>query len=172
MGGRSMQFYRRVMEVVYQMMIEHGVLGFFIAAFLAGSFMPFSSEVVMIALLTAGVDPWGLVIWGTIGNTLGSVFNYWIGSLGNPRWIKKWAHVSEEQLAKGLHYVDRYGFWAGWLAWVPLLGSLITVALGLMRARFGPTMINIFLGKFIRYWLIMFAMVESGKLVEEFGLLD
>lgn len=172
MGGRSMQFYRRVMEVVYQMMIEHGVLGFFIAAFLAGSFMPFSSEVVMIALLTAGVDPWGLVIWGTIGNTLGSVFNYWIGSLGNPRWIKKWAHVSEEQLAKGLHYVDRYGFWAGWLAWVPLLGSLITVALGLMRARFGPTMINIFLGKFLRYWLIMFAMVESGKLVEEFGLLD
>lgn len=172
MGGRSMQFNRRAMEVVYQLMIEHGVLGFFIAAFLAGSFMPFSSEVVMIALLTAGVDPWGLVIWGTIGNTLGSVFNYWIGSLGNPRWIKKWAHVSEEQLAKGLHYVDRYGFWAGWLAWVPLLGSLITVALGLMRARFGPTMINIFLGKFLRYWLIMFAMVESGKLVEEFGLLD
>lgn len=157
------------MESLYQLMIEHGVSGFFVASFLAGSFMPFSSEVVMVALITAGVDPWGLVIWGTLGNTLGSVFNYWIGSLGNPRWIKKWTGVTEAQLEKGLHYVDNYGFWAGWLAWVPLLGSLITVSLGLMRARFGPTMINIFLGKFLRYWLIMWAMVESGKLVEKFA---
>lgn len=157
------------MELVYQLIIDHGVSGFFVASFLAGSFVPFSSEVVMIALITAGVDPVGLVIWGTLGNTLGSVFNYWVGSLGNPRWIQKWTGVTPEQLDRGLLYVERYGFWAGWLAWVPLLGSLITVALGLMRARFSLTMINIFLGKLIRYWLIMFAMVESGKLVEQFA---
>ena len=119
----------------------------------------------MVALVTAGVDPWGLVVWGTVGNTLGSVFNYWIGSLGNPRWIKKWTGVTEEQLTRGMHYVDQYGFWAGWLAWVPLLGSLITVALGLMRARFSLTMVNILLGKFLRYWIIMFAMTEASKLV-------
>lgn len=159
------------MEVLYQLMIDHGVTGFFIAAFLAGSFMPFSSEVVMVALITTGVDPWGLVIWGTLGNTLGSVFNYWIGSLGNPRWIKKWTGVSEEQLERGQRYVERYGFWAGWLAWVPLLGSLITVALGLMRARWSLTMLNILLGKFLRYWLIMFAMVQSTKLVEQFSMM-
>lgn len=157
------------MEIIYQMMVDYGVAGFFVAAFLAGSFFPFSSEVVMVGLMTAGVDPWGLVVWGTLGNTLGSVFNYWIGSLGNPRWIKKWTGVSEEQLDRGLHYVERYGFWAGWLAWVPLLGSLITVSLGLMRARFVLTMVNICLGKFIRYWLIMMAMVESTKLVERFA---
>lgn len=157
------------MEILYDLMIEHGVMGFFIASFLAGSFVPFSSEVVMMALITAGVDSWGLVIWGTAGNTLGSVFNYWVGSLGNPRWIKKWTGISEDQLVKGQHYVERYGFWAGWLAWVPLLGSLITVALGLMRARFSLTMVNILLGKFLRYWLIMFAMVESSKLVERFA---
>ncbi|MDO4210239.1 MAG: YqaA family protein [Bacteroidales bacterium] len=159
------------MEVLYQLMIDHGVTGFFIAAFLAGSFMPFSSEVVMVALITTGVDPWGLVIWGTLGNTLGSVFNYWIGSLGNPRWIKKWTGVSEEQLERGQRYVERYGFWAGWLAWVPLLGSLITVALGLMRARWSLTMLNILLDKFLRYWLIMFAMVQSTKLVEQFSMM-
>lgn len=157
------------MEVLYQLMIEHGVFGFFIASFLAGSFVPFSSEVVMIALISAGVDPWGLFIWGTVGNTLGSVFNYWIGSLGNPKWIQKWTHVSPQQLEKGEYYVERYGFWAGWLAWVPLLGSLITVALGLMRARFSLTMINIFLGKLIRYWLIMMAMTQASNLAEKFA---
>lgn len=158
------------MDVLYQMIIEHGVAGFFFASFLAGSFVPFSSEVVMVALLTAGVNPWGLVIWGTLGNTLGSVFNYWVGTLGNPRWIQKLTGVTEEQLEKGQYYVTKYGFWAGWLAWVPLLGSLITVALGLMRAHFSLTMVNILLGKFLRYWLIMFAFVGSAHLVEQYAM--
>ena len=155
------------MELFYQLMVEHGVSGVFIACFLAGSFIPFSSEVVMVALITAGVDPWGLFIWGTIGNTLGSVFNYWIGSLGNPHWIKKWTGVTPAQLEKGMRYVDKYGFWAGWLAWIPLLGSLITVSLGLMRARFGLTMVNIFLGKLLRYWIIMYAMSEATHLASQ-----
>ena len=87
------------MEAFYQFIVEYGVLGFFFATFLAGSFIPFSSEVVMVALITAGVDPISLFIWGTIGNTLGSVFNYWLGRMGNPRWIEKWARVTPEQLA-------------------------------------------------------------------------
>ena len=33
-----------------------------VAAFLAGSFFPFSSEAVMLALLAAGLDPWQLVV--------------------------------------------------------------------------------------------------------------
>lgn len=155
------------MEALYEFMIQHGVGGFFIAAFLAGSFVPFSSEVVMVALITAGVDPWGLVVWGTAGNTLGSVFNYWVGSRGNPRIIKKWTGITEDQLDRGIHWVDRYGFWAGCLAWVPLLGSVITVALGLLRARFWPTMTNILITKFLRYWFIMYALAESGKVVEQ-----
>ena len=157
------------MEVLYQIMIDYGVFGFFIATFLAGSFIPFSSEVVMIALFTAGVDPVGLFFWGTVGNTLGSIFNYWLGRLGNPRWIDKWARVTPEQMDRGLHFVERYGFWAGWLAWVPLLGSVITVALGLMRARFVLTIINIFLGKALRYAVIMLAMTETAKLVQRFA---
>lgn len=154
------------MEALYELLIQYGVAGFFVAAFLAGSILPFSSEVVMMGLITAGIEPWGLVLWGTLGNTLGSVFNYWIGSRGNPRIIKKWTGITEEQLEKAIRWIDRYGFWAGALAWVPLLGSVITVALGLMRARFIPTMTNILIAKFLRYWLIMYAMVESSKLVE------
>lgn len=156
------------MEILYHLMTQHGVTGFFIASFLAGSVFPFSSEVVMMALIVAGVDPWDLVIWGTLGNTLGSAFNYWLGSMGNIRWIEKYAHVNEEQLARGQYYIDRYGFWAGWLAWVPLLGSVITIGLGLVHARWSLTMINILLSKFLRYLIIMLTMVGSSKLVDQF----
>ena len=43
-----------MLDSLQQLLIENGALGMFLAAFLAGSFLPFSSEVVMIALLTAG----------------------------------------------------------------------------------------------------------------------
>ena len=41
----------------------------------------------MIALLTAGTPATGLLIWGTLGNVLGALFNYGIGSLGKEEWI-------------------------------------------------------------------------------------
>jgi membrane protein YqaA with SNARE-associated domain len=43
------------MEQFVQLLIEWGPLGMFIAAFLAGSVVPFSSELVMLGLLATGV---------------------------------------------------------------------------------------------------------------------
>ena len=54
------------------------------ASFLAGTFVPFSSEVVMGTLLaTTGMDPVLTILSGTIGNVLGSLFNYFIGRIGS-----------------------------------------------------------------------------------------
>ena len=117
-----------MLDSLQQLLIENGALGMFLAAFLAGSFLPFSSEVVMIALLTAGTPATELLIWGTLGNVLGALFNYFIGSLGKEEWIQQWTKVSPEKLEKGKRKVRKYGSWAGLLAWIPILGSVITVA--------------------------------------------
>ena len=118
------------MESFVDFLIQAGPTGMFIAAFLAGSIFPFSSEVVMIALLGAGASPLGLLLWGTVGNILGSVVNYSIGTLGKEEWITRYAKVSPDKLRRGKVYVRHYGAWAGLLAWIPLLGSLVTVAMG------------------------------------------
>ena len=47
---------------------EWGYAGLFIAAFLAGSILPFSSEVVLGLLLVAGYSTWGCVVSATAGN--------------------------------------------------------------------------------------------------------
>ena len=52
---------------------EWGYFGLFIAAFLAGSIIPFSSEAVLGLLLIAGYDSWGCVFSATLGNWLGGV---------------------------------------------------------------------------------------------------
>ena len=49
----------------------------------------------------------------------------------------------------------RYGAWAGLLAWLPLLGSVITVAMGFLRVPLVYGMVLIGLGKYVRYWIIV-----------------
>jgi len=149
------------MEAFVQLLIHYGGPGMFVAAFLAGSFIPFSSEAVMIGLLVAGADPSDLLLWGTAGNTLGSLFNYGVGSLGREEWITRYAKVSPEKLERGKRWVRRYGAWAGFLAWLPLLGSVITVAMGYLRVRLLYGMTAIAVGKYIRYWLLVRACVGA-----------
>ena len=146
-------------------LIEYGGTGMFVAAFLAGSFFPFSSEVVMLGLLAAGASPGELLVWGTAGNVLGSLFNYGVGSLGREEWIERWTKVKPEKLERAKQWVRRYGAWAGLLAWVPLLGSVITVALGFLRVRLIYSMLAVAAGKYVRYWLLIKAyMASTGQL--------
>ena len=66
------------MDQLITLLADYGYVGMLIASFLAGSFFPFSSEAVMVGLVAAGLNPVGLLIYGTIGNVAGSMFNYWV----------------------------------------------------------------------------------------------
>lgn len=148
------------MDAFIQLLVDYGSLGMFVAAFLAGSFFPFSSEVVMTALFLAGTPSLDLLVWGTLGNVLGSLFNYGVGSLGREEWITRYCKVTPEKLERGRNYVRCYGPLAGLLGWVPLLGSVVTVALGFMRANIYLSMLYIAIGKFVRYWLLLYALQQ------------
>ncbi len=136
----------------------------FVAAFLAGSFFPFSSEVVMLGLLAAGTDPSDLLLWGTAGNTIGSLFNYGVGSLGRDEWISRYTKVPPEKLERGKRWVRRYGAWAGLLAWLPLLGSVITVAMGFLRVKLLYAMTAVAIGKYLRYWILIQAWAAGSSI--------
>ena len=83
------------MDSLLDFLINYGYWGMLIAAFIAGSFLPFSSEAVMVGLVAAGLEPVPLAIYGTIGNWLGSMFNYGVGRLGKMEWIEKYLHVKK-----------------------------------------------------------------------------
>lgn len=137
-------------------LIQFGPWGMFIAAFLAGSFFPFSSEAVMLALMAAGVDPWLLVISGTAGNVLGSVFNYCIGRMGKEEWFEKYLHVKPEHMDRARRFMRGRGAYMGFFAFIPLLGSAITILLGLMRANPVITFVSITIGKVARYIVLIY----------------
>lgn len=143
------------MDQITQFLLDYGYWGMMAAAFLAGSFFPFSSEAVMLGLLAAGLKPTPLIIYGTIGNVMGSVFNYCIGSLGKLEWMEKYLHVKREHLEKAHRFMNGHGAWMGFFAFLPVIGSAITILLGYTRANKFISLISITIGKFLRYVILM-----------------
>lgn len=141
------------------LLVDYGPIGMLIASFIAGSVFPFSSEAVMLAMLAAGVDPWELVITASIGNVAGSMFNYGIGRLGRLDWIEKYLHVKKESLDRAQRFMGGHGAWMGFFAFLPILGSAISILLGLMRANIIITLISITLGKVMRYLIIAWSFM-------------
>lgn len=146
------------MDTLIHLLISYGYYGMFIAAFLAASIFPFSSEVVMAALQAAGTSPLQLLIWGTAGNFFGSMFNYGIGRLGKLEWIEKYLHVKKKEIDRAVKFMGGRGAWMGFFAFLPVIGDGITIALGLMRSNLLITCISIFIGKLLRYILLIYGV--------------
>lgn len=146
------------MDTLIDLLIQYGYVGMFLASLLAGSVFPFSSEAVMAGLLAAGLNPWPLVVYGTIGNVIGSLFNYFIGTLGRLDWIEKYLHVKPDKLDRAQCLMARYGAWIGFFAFLPIIGSAIAIVLGLVRANIWVTLFSFTLGKIFRYLLIIYGM--------------
>ena len=145
-----------MMEAIMTFLVSYGYMGMLIAAFLAASILPFSSEAVMVGLQAAGLDPVALIAYGTIGNVLGSMFNYTIGRLGKMEWIEKYLHVKTEGLDKAHKFMAGKGAWMGLLSVIPVIGDVITVALGLMRANVVIVVISVTISKLARYMLLVY----------------
>ena len=144
------------MDNLINILIGYGYWGMLMSAFLAGSFFPFSSEVVMVALSAAGLNSWELIVVGTIVNVLGGAFNYVIGRMGKMVWIEKYLHVSQKNLDKAEKFMGGHGALMGFFAFLPILGSAITIVLGLTRANIPLSLISVTLGKFLRYVILIY----------------
>lgn len=149
-----------MMDNLTLLLQHYGYWGMLLAAFLAGSFFPFSSEAVMLGLLAAGLHPIPLVVYGTIGNVAGSLFNYGVGRMGRLEWIERYLHVKKRDIDKAQRFMAGHGAWMGFFAFLPIIGSAITIALGLMRANFFISVISITIGKLLRY-VILIASVTA-----------
>ena len=147
------------MEFLTDILLGYGYWGMLLAAFLAGSFFPFSSEAVMLALLAAGREPWPLVVYGTIGNVLGSAVNYGVGRMGRLDWIERYLHISQQSMQRAETFMAGRGALMGFFAFLPVLGSAITILLGLMRANIPLSFLSITAGKLLRYLLLIYSAV-------------
>jgi len=141
--------------------MELGLWGLFLASFLAATVLPFSSEAVLGAMALGSWSGQSLLLVASIGNTLGGLTNYAIG-----RWIPEQKLIQRLRIdpVKAVRWrvlVQRYGAWAALLCWLPIVGDAIAIALGLFRAPFVTSAILMFIGKAVRYAVILQLMRAS-----------
>lgn len=153
------------MGTISSFLMNYGYLGMFLAALLSGSVLPISSEAIMIALLALGVEPLGLLLWGTLGNILGGAFCYYAGSRGTPEQLARVLHMKSETMDRATVVIQKYGWWAAFFSFVPLLGTAIMIAMGVLHSNVPRTMISMVLGKFIRYFVIVLSAVGISLLL-------
>ncbi|HRD51792.1 MAG TPA: VTT domain-containing protein [Flavobacteriales bacterium] len=132
-----------------------GLLGLFLACFLAATVLPFSSELVLVAMLAG---PWSpMTVWAvaSLGNWLGGMSSFGLGRLGDLERVGRWLRMKPEEAERWHLRIGRYGAWAALLCWAPIIGDPIAVALGLGRARLLPTAALMFIGKAARYAVLV-----------------
>ncbi len=135
-----------------------GYVGLFLAGFLSSTILPMNSEGVLLILLAQDFDPWTCIVIATIGNSFGGLTNYWIGSLGQLKWLSR-VGMSEKRLSELEAKIKKYGYWLAFFSWVPFIGDPMTIALGYFRVSFWRVTALVVLGKFLRYAALTLLMI-------------
>ncbi|WP_101688691.1 YqaA family protein [Dysgonomonas massiliensis] len=144
-------------------LVEYGYVGLFIAAFLAATILPIGSEIVFVTLIAMGLEPYTCLIVASIGNWLGGMTNYYLGKLGKIRWIEKYLKVPRSKIEKMHNWLKGKGAAMAFFSFVPVIGDVICLALGFMRANVLIVNVTMFAGKFLRYALLMYGTMYGIK---------
>lgn len=135
--------------------INLGYLGLFITSFAAATILPIGSEPIFISLILAKFAPSLCLIIASIGNWLGGITNYYIGRLGKIEWIEKYLKINHKQIANIQQKIYYKSAYLAFFCFLPTIGDVIAIILGFTRANIIIVNMTMFIGKFLRYWLIL-----------------
>jgi membrane protein YqaA with SNARE-associated domain len=114
------------------------------AAFLAATFVPLSSEVVLVAVLKLHPDlHWAALGVATLCNTLGGMTTYLVGRF-----------LATKRPLRGIEPLRNWGAPVLALAWAPFVGDALALAAGWLRINWIAAAAFQAAGRFARYWAV------------------
>ena len=140
-------------------MFELGYLGLFLSSFLAATVVPFSSEAILSGMLMAGYPVPSSLVLATLGNWLGGLTSYYLGYLGKEEWIQTYLHIQKEKTDRFKQYIKGKETWIAFFCWLPFIGDVLAVAMGLLKISPLQTALGMFLGKALRYLVWAFLTI-------------
>jgi membrane protein YqaA with SNARE-associated domain len=100
----------------------------------------------------------------SIGNVLGSLFNWVCGFYINFFIKKSWFPINNKIIDRGNKLFKKYGKWSLLISWFPLIGDPITFAAGTLRYPIIPFLVLVSIGKVGRYLIIYLSITWSFKI--------
>jgi len=137
---------------------DWGYIGLFLGSFMAASIIPFSSDILLVAMLAVGGNPVVCLLTATTGNWLGRLLLYFAGYAGKWEWIEKWFKVTQDKLKQQQAHIARFGSYLAFFSWLPVAGKVFAIALGFYKINPVKCAIFMLIGKFLRFlfWTLLF----------------
>lgn len=126
----------------------------FFSAFGAATILPIYSEVTVVYYVHTGMSKVAILFWAGLGNTLGSMLNYYLGEKGIEYVCKK-GWVKEKELLKAQTIFQKYGGYALLLSWAPVIGDPLTFIAGSLHYDIKKFLLIVAFAKFVRYLLLI-----------------
>ena len=126
----------------------------FISALISATLFPLGSEAILLYDLNNGYSALWLLVWATLGNTLGAVVNYILGYQGE-KFLENKNIVNKEKFTKFTKLFEKYGAYTLLLSWLPLVGDFFTLAGGVTRYPFWKFFLLVLVAKFGRYLVLV-----------------
>ena len=127
---------------------------------MVATIIPFGSEVYFITLLS--LDKYNhfiLFVVASVGNVLGSLFNWICGFYINFFIKKSWFPINNKIIDIGNKLFTKYGKWSLLISWFPLIGDPITFVAGTLRYPIIPFLVLVSIGKVGRYLIIYLSII-------------
>ena len=126
----------------------------FFIAFLSATIFPLGSEALLLYDLSLDYNATLLFFVATIGNTFGSLVNYYIGLKGE-HFLQRRKILKKENVLKTKRYFDRFGSYCLLFSWVPVIGDPITIVAGMLRYNLMKFFYLTLISKGFRYLFII-----------------
>jgi membrane protein YqaA with SNARE-associated domain len=126
----------------------------FITALISATLFPLGSEALLLYDIKQGYNIYLLLFFATLGNSLGSIINYFLGLKGEGYLINK-NLLSEKYILKAKNYFDKYGGFSILFSWLPIIGDPITFVAGVLKYDFKKFLILVIVAKFSRYLFLV-----------------
>ncbi len=126
--------------------------GLFFTALGAATLFPGASEAALVGILASGKISTSLaIIVATIGNTLGSCVNWWLGTMSARFKDRKWFPLKPEKFDQVSRWYNKWGIWSLLASWMPFIGDPLTVIAGVARTPFLVFVSVVAIAKLARY---------------------
>ena len=132
---------------------------------MVATIIPFGSEAYFITLLSLEkYNHFILFVVASVGNVLGSLFNWICGFYINFFIKKSWFPINNKIIDRGNKLFKKYGKWSLLISWFPFIGDPITFAAGTLRYPIIPFLVLVSIGKVGRYLIIYLSITWSFKI--------
>lgn len=140
-----------------------GPLGLFILSFIESSFFPIPPDILLIILVLA--DPNSALFYAlvaTTGSTIGGIFGYYIGYLGEKTVLEKF--VKKGKIEKAHELFEKYETGAIFIAgFTPIPYKVFTIAAGLFYINFHKFVIASFFSRGSRFFTVALLVMFYGE---------